>query len=164
MRSGAVGRAGAAVLVAVLVLAVAAVIGVDVPHAVALGAAAGALVEVLAAARTAGAEDADWASPEERPAGGRTEVERLAWSLGERWGALSGPAVTRVERLAARRLEDAGLDPARAADTPAIEALLGAEAWAVLRPDRTRPVTAAGLDRALAALERVLADPDRPIR
>jgi hypothetical protein len=164
MRTEAVRRAAPAVLVGLLVLGVAALIGIDLPHAVALGAAAGALLEVLAGARTAGAEDVDWAPPEERPPGGRSEVERLAWSLGERWGALSGPAVTRVERLAARRIEASGLDPARADDVPVIEALLGADAWAVLRPDRARPVTAAGLDRAITALERVLADPDRPVR
>jgi hypothetical protein len=155
-------RIAPALLVGLLALGAALLLGVDAPHALALGAAAGAVLEVAGAG--SGAESIDEAPPEERPPGGRSEVERLAWSLTERWGALSGPAVSRVERLAERLLADAGLDPARPEDAPTIEALLGADAWAVLRPDRTRPVTAAGLDRALAALERLLADPDRPVR
>jgi hypothetical protein len=73
-----------------------------------------------------------------------------------------GIVLARVRRLTALHLAAHGLDAERPADAAAIEALLGPAAWAVLRPDRERPVVPRDLAAALQSLERL--DPPGPVR
>ncbi len=145
--------------VAVLVGIAAAVVGLDPAHALALGCGVLAVVLVLLVQRSADPlvdapppeEDSD-ASPS---AAGSSSVDRLAWSMVEHRTLVRGVVVARVRAVAAHRLAEHGLDPWRGADSPAVESLLGPAAWAVLRPDRDRPVTLRELDTALGALERL---------
>lgn len=148
---------------AALVGAAAAVLGVDVPHAVAVGAGVLALVVVLLAQRSAGPPVPLLPPDPEPPAGGRRDVEQLAQSMVEHRTRIRGIVLGRVRGIAARRFGERGLDPQRPVDAAALEQLVGPAAWAVLRPDRERPVSARELDAALTALER-LPPPDALVR
>jgi hypothetical protein len=144
-----------AAFVAALVGGAARVLGLDGPHALALGGGVLAVVLVLLAQRSV-VPSADLVPPDlDPPVGGRRDVEQLAWSMVEHRTHIRGIVVDRVRAIAARRLADHGLDPRRAADTAAIEALLGPAAVAVLRTDRDRPVSPRELDATLLALERL---------
>jgi hypothetical protein len=153
--------AAIAVPVAALVGGAAAVVGVDVPHAVAVGALVLAACLVLFAQRSVVAA-ADLEPPEpDPPAGGRRDVEQLAWSMVEHRTHIRGIVIARVRAIAAHRLAEHGLDLGRSEDDAAIAALLGADAWAVLRPDRDRPVSPRAFDAALRAVE--LLPPPEPL-
>jgi hypothetical protein len=144
-----------AVPVAALVGGAAAVLGLDGPHAIALGAGVLAVVLVLLSQRSADADEDLVPQETDPPTGGRRDLEQLAWSMVEHRTRVRGIVLARVGAIAAHRLAAHGLDPERAADTAAIESLLGPAAWAVLRPDRDRPVPPRALDAALRALERL---------
>jgi len=144
-----------AALVAALVGGAARVIGLDGPHALALGAGVLAIVLVLLAQRSV-VPPIDLIPPDlDPPVGGRRDVEQLAWSMIEHRTHIRGVVLARVGAIAAHRLAEHGLDPRRPEDAAAIEALLGAAAWAPLRPGLDRPVTPRALDATLLALERL---------
>jgi hypothetical protein len=144
-----------AAFVAALVGGAARVIGLDGPHALALGGGVLAVVLVLLAQRSVVPPE-DLLPPDlEPPTGGRRDVEQLAWSMVEHRTHIRGIVLDRVRAIAARRLVGHGLDPRRQEDAAAIESLLGPATWAVLRPDRDRPVAPRALDAALLALERL---------
>jgi hypothetical protein len=144
-----------AAFVAALIGGAARVIGLDAAHAVALGCGVLALVLFLLSQRSV-VPSADLAPPDlDPPSGGRRDVEQLAWSMIEHRTHVRGIVLTRVRAIAARRLAQHGLDPRRPEDAAAIEALLGAAAWAPLRPDLDRPVSPRALDATLRALERL---------
>lgn len=150
-----------AAFVAALIGGAARVIGLDGPHAVAVGCGVLALVLFLLSQRSV-VPSADLAPPDvDPPSGGRRDVEQLAWSMIEVRTRVRGIVLTRVRTIAAHRLAQHGLDPRRPEDGAAIEALLGPAAWGVLRPDLDRPVTPRALDGALRALERL--PPPRPL-
>lgn len=131
------------------------VVGLDGPHAIAVGAGVLALVVLLLAQRGVTPLD-DLLPPDpEPPVGGRRDVEQLAWTMVEQRTRIRGVVLGRVTGIAARRLGEHGLDLRRAQDAAAIEALVGPAAWAVLRPDRAGPVGPRALDAALTALERL---------
>lgn len=131
------------------------IVGLDGPHAIAVGAGVLAVVVVLLAQRSA-VPPADLLPPDpEPPVGGRRDVEQLAWTMVEQRTRIRGVVLARVARLAADRLHEHGLDLQRAEDGAAIESLLGPAAWAVLRPGRDRPVGARELDAVLTALEHL---------
>ena len=132
-------------------------LGMDVAHAIGLGAAAFALTSCLSALGEVA--DLVWAvpAPEPRP-GARRDIVQLGWSLGARGGRASPEGVRRLRLVAERALLLRGLDlEDRTADAP-LEELLGADALRLLRrgsgvaPPRTSEVSAA-LSR-LEALER----------
>ncbi len=144
-----------ALVVAALVGGAAGVLGLDGPHAIALGAGVFAIVLVLFSQRSV-VPTIELLPPEtDPPLGGRRDLEQLAWSMVEHRTHIRGIVLARVDAIAARRLAEHGLDPERAEHAPAIESLLGPTGWAVLRPDRDRPVSPRELDRALDALERL---------
>ena len=144
-----------------LIGAAAWVLGLDWPHAVAVGAGVLAVVLVLLAQRGV-VPLGDLLPPDpEPPVGGRRDVEELAWTMVEQRTRIRGVVLARVAAVAATRLRPHGLDPERQEDAAAIAALLGPAAWGVLRPDRQRPVAPRALDAALTALERL--PPPEPI-
>jgi hypothetical protein len=144
-----------AAFVAALVGGAARVLGVDGPHALAIGAGVLAIVLVLLTQRSI-VPPVDLLPPDlDPPGGGRRDVEQLAWSMVEHRTHIRGVVLARVGAIAARRLAQHGLDPQRPADSAAIESLLGPAAWAALRPDRERPVVPRELDTTLRAIERV---------
>lgn len=144
-----------AAFVAALVGGAARVIGLDGPHALALGGGVLAIVLVLLAQRSV-VPPADLVPPDlDPPVGGRRDVEQLAWSMVEHRTHIRGVVLDRVGAIAARRLTEHGLDLRRREDAAAVESLLGPTAWAVLRPDRDRPVSPRALDATLLALERL---------
>jgi len=144
-----------AAFVAALIGGAARVIGLDGPHAIAVGCGVLALVLFLLSQRSV-VPSADLAPADiDPPSGGRRDVEQLAWSMIELRTHVRGIVLTRVRAIAADRLARHGLDPRRPEDAAAIEALLGSAAWGTLRPDRDRPVTPRALDGALRALERL---------
>lgn len=163
MSVGEVARiAVVAAIVAALVGGAALVLGVGGPHAFGIGAGVLALVLVLLAQRSV-VPAADVVPADAAPrTGGRPDVEQLAWSMVEHRTHIRGIVITRVGAIAAHRLAAHGLDPLRPGDAPAIESLIGPAAWAVLRPDRDRPVTPHALDAALSALEHL--PPPAPAR
>jgi hypothetical protein len=147
-----------AALAAALVAGVARALGLDGPHALTLG--WGVLAAGLVLSARPVVADAEPPPTEADPPAGRRDVDQLAWSMVEHRTHVRGIVLARVRRLTALRLAAHGLDADRPADAAAIEALLGPPAWAVLRPDRERPVVPRDLDAALQALERL--DPPGP--
>ena len=144
-----------AAFTAALVGGAARVLGLDGPHALAVGGGVLALVLVLLAQRSATPVADLEPHSGDAPTGGRRDVEQLAWSMVEHRTHVRGIVLTRVRAIAAVRLAGHGLDLRRTDDLPAIRTLLGADAWSVLDPDRERPVTPRALDAALTALERL---------
>jgi hypothetical protein len=144
-----------AAFVAALVGGAARVIGVDGPHAVAIGAGVLALVLILLTQRSV-VPTAELEPPDlDPPAGGRRDVEQLAWAMVEHRTRIRSIVLDRVDAIAVGRLAAHGLDPRRPEDAAAIESLLGPTAWAVLRSHHDRPVTPRALDATLSALERL---------
>jgi hypothetical protein len=144
-----------AALVAALVGGATRVLGLDGPHALAVGCGVLAVVLVLLAQRSA-VPAIDLLPPDTDPApGGRRDVEELAWSMVEHRTHVRGIVLARVGAIAANRLAEHGLDPDRPADAAAIESLLGAAAWAPIRPGRDRPVAPRALEATLLALDRL---------
>lgn len=85
--------------------------------------------------------------------GTRHDVERLSWSLHSRGGFVRETAVNRVDAIARRELIRNGLDLDRASDQRAISALIGRQAYSVLDPTRSDPVTLRRLTRCLDAID-----------
>lgn len=134
-------------------------LGMDVPHAVGLGAAAAAFVGCLSALGEAA--DLTWAVPVPEPrSGARRDIVQLGWSLGSRGGRVSPEGLRRLRTVAESALAVHGLDLHDRAADPELESLLGADVLAVLRrgstasPPRTAFV-AVVLER-LEALDPVL--------
>ncbi len=144
-----------AALVAALVGGAARVVGLDGPHALAVGCGVLAIVLVLLAQRSV-VPTTDLLQPDlDPPAGGRRDLEQLAWSMVEHRTHVRTVVLARVSAIAAHRLAEHGLDPQRAEDAAAIESLLGPAAWAPLRPDRDRPVSLRALEGTLRGVERL---------
>ncbi|GAA2752955.1 hypothetical protein [Amnibacterium kyonggiense] len=144
-----------AAFVAGLVGGAARVLGLDGPHAITVGCGVFAVAFILLTQRSV-VPPADLEPPDvDPPTGGRRDLEQLAWSMVEHRDHIRGIAIARVRTVAARRLAEHGLDVERPEDDRAIAALLGADAWAVLRPDREKPVTPRAFDAALRAVERL---------
>ena len=144
-----------AVFVGALVGGAARVLGLDGPHALALGCGVLAIVLVLLAQRSV-VPPMDLVPPDlDPPTGGRRDVEQLAWSMVEHRTHIRGVVLARVGTIAVHRLAEHGLDPRRPEDAAAIEALLGSTAWSFLRPDSDRRVPPRALDATLQALERL---------
>ena len=132
-------------------------LGMDVAHAIGLGAAAFALTACLSALGEVA--DLVWTvpAPEPRP-GARRDIVQLGWSLGARGGRASPEGVRRLRLVAERALLLRGLDLEDRTADARLEELLGADALRLLRrgsgvaPPRTSEVSAA-LSR-LESLER----------
>jgi hypothetical protein len=153
-------------LVAALVGGAATALGLDGPHALAVAGGVLALVAILLTQRSGAATTDPPDAETDPPPGGRRDLEELAWSMIEHRTHVRGVVLDRVGAIVGRRLAEHGLDPRRSEDGPAIEALLGAPAWAVLRGGRDRPVSPRGLETVLEAVERLPPPtsfaPDRP--
>ncbi|MBW4041715.1 MAG: hypothetical protein HIU86_06240 [Acidobacteria bacterium] len=149
-----------AAFVAALVGGAAVVLGLDGPHAIALGGGVLALVLGLLAQRSVvpstDLAPSDLEAPDPEPVvAGRRDLDQLAWSMVEHRTRIRGIVLARVRAIATHRLAHHGLDPGRAEDAAAIEALLGPAAAEVLRSDLDRPVTPRALDATLHALDRL---------
>ena len=132
-------------------------LGMDAPHAVGLGAAAGAFVACLSALGEAA--DLTWVvpAPEPRP-GARRDIVQLGWSLGSRGGRVSPEGVRRLRLVAERALAAHGLDLEDRAADAALQRVLGRDVLTLLRrgsaaaPPRTAFV--GSVLQRLEALER----------
>ena len=144
-----------AAFVAALVGGAARVIGLDGPHALALGCGVLAVVLVLLAQRSAAPPSDQLLLDADPPGGGRRDVDQLAWSMIEHRTHIRGVVLARVGAIAATRLAEHGLDPQRPEDAAAIESLLGRDAWAPIRPGRVRPVSPRALEATLQAIDRL---------
>lgn len=156
MSAGVVVRVAViAAFVAALVGGAAGALGLDGAHALTVGCGVFALVLILLT-QSSIVPPADLEPPEvEQPVRGRRDVEELAWSMVEHRTHIRGIVIGRVRSIAARRLAEHGLDPERPEDDGAIAALLGSDAWAVLRPDREQPVPPRAFEATLRAVERL---------
>lgn len=134
-------------------------LGMDVAHAVGLGAAAFAFTACLSALGEAA--DVSWAVPAPEPrAGARRDVVQLGWALGARGGRASPEGVRRVRIVAERALALYGLDLEDRSAEPDLERLIGRDVLAALRRGAAPPRTAligVALTR-LEALERAALD------
>lgn len=63
--------------------------------------------------------------------------------------------VRRMQGVLITELQPRGLDPTDRSTDEAVMALLGRDAIAILRPDERNPVTTAGIERCLGAIERL---------
>jgi len=95
--------------------------------------------------------------------GARRDVVQLSWSLRTSLGRVQPGALARVRELARRRLAARSLALDDPADAAAIEQLIGAAAYAVLRPGDGLP-TLRSLLHCLDALDRLGAPPLGPFR
>jgi hypothetical protein len=148
---------------AVLVAALCWYLGVDVWHAVALGA-------VLATVGVIGLVAADdprltsIVSDDERPAnraGARGDIAELSWALRGRYGLVGQNAERRVQRLGRNRLAPYQLDPRVPEDRRAIEQLIGRRACAVLAGRRRRRPSLPLLLHCLDALDALSPEESR---
>lgn len=131
--------------------------GLDVVHALALGAAVAALIGLrrLPAADT----PQDWPndSAVRSDAGARREVARLSWSIQGYESRVQSLSVRRLHDVAAYRLGERGLDLDDPRDFPACQTALGERAYRVVSEPGEQPWYA-DFVAAVAAVER-LTDP-----
>ncbi|RDV44656.1 hypothetical protein DOE76_10515 [Leifsonia sp. ku-ls] len=133
-------------------------LGMDLPHAVGLAAAAAAFVACLSTlGETA---DPTWAAPalEPRP-GARRDIVQLGWSFGSRGGRVSPEGMRRLRLVAESALAAQGRDlHDRTADAE-LQRLLGADVLAALRRGATEaPPRLAFVGVVLQRLEALDAD------
>src|SRR5690554_1111275 len=152
------------VLAGAVVAAVSKVVGLDLLHAIFLGLAAVVVVLAVVVVRRGGARAAWLPDNRTDTDGSRLEVAALSWSLLGRGGRVSEGALRRLRVVAEGRLARHGLSMQRDSDHPAIHALLGDTAWAVLTTRSGMP-SRREYEQCVRALER--ADPfpsDSPAR
>jgi len=151
------GKAILIALLGVVTAAVVAIIGVELPFAVAWGlaaAAAGAAVVI------GGAADAILAlepPPVDEPRGLRDDVRQLSAGFDQRSGRARHAVRIRAHRVVVAALREHGVDPAAPNAPERAAALFGPAARALLQGDAALTVTA--LDDLLTRLER--SDPSR---
>jgi hypothetical protein len=130
-------RAGLSVLVIAFICWFA---RVDVWHAVLLGVGITVIGLIASAVDMFNSESTRWqGSTDTNRQGARNDIVHLSASLRGGAGRVKRPVVVRVQRLAAQRLADRGLDLSRAEDRPQIEALIGRGPYRVLAQNRRRP-------------------------
>lgn len=146
------GRVIGAVIVAAIAGAVSLWAGVQAEFAIAIGILALACGVVIA---TPFGDDPRGGAPvAESPSRYRgSEVSRLAWAVKLRERSVGEMVTRRVRAILRRRLALHGLDPDRASDAPAIEALLGPELWKRLNSNRVRPED---IDEALRRADELM--------
>ncbi len=131
--------------------------GVDVWHAILLGCAI--TVAALAAAVGSSAPDArdlSW-RPGKRASreGSRNDVASLSSSLHVGWGFVGLTAERHLNQIARRRLAVEGLDLRNPDDQPAIERLIGASAYRVLKRGQGRRLRLGRLLYVLNVLDAI---------
>ncbi|WP_431277043.1 hypothetical protein [Leifsonia poae] len=136
--------------------------GVDLGHAIGLGAvalAASACVSLIG-----DQPRVDWAPDPAMPRdGARRDVVQLGWALHTRGGAVAPEAVRRLRTLAAQVLDLHGLDLDDPAHRPAIEAVLGGDLLRILRRGTAESPKLGTYRAALVTLERVAESPPGPL-
>lgn len=128
--------------------------GVDVAHAVGIGAVAvafaGSVALVSDQARV------DWSPAPVLPRdGARREIVQLGRALNGRSGSVAPEAVRRLRTLTAQVLELHGLDLDESADRQAIERALGPEVLHVIRPGTAETPRMGVYVSALSVLDRL---------
>lgn len=129
-------------------------LGLDVLHALALGAAAAAVIGLRRA--PGGNPDQAWPfdSDSRSDIGVRREVARLSWSMQGYESRVQRQSVRRLHEIAAYRLGVRGLDLDDPRDYPGCLAALGERAYRVVSEPDERPMYA-DFVAAVAALERI---------
>ena len=130
------------------------IMGLDVVHALALGAALIALI----ALRRAPAVNAHQGWPEggdyRSDVGARREVARLSWSMQGYESRVQRQSVRRLHQIAAYRLGEGGLDLDDPRDYLACQAALGERAYRVVSEPDERPLYA-DFVAAVTAVEKL---------
>jgi hypothetical protein len=127
--------------------------GTSIWYAAMIGAGLGTLGLAWLAVPTH--RDAGWkASGVVPPGGARRDIQDLSWLILRGLQDVDPRVLQRVYAVAQRRLSPHGLDLGDPRDRPGIERLLGAEAYATLRPG-ARPARFVVLERCLSRLEHL---------
>ncbi|HLR27684.1 MAG TPA: hypothetical protein VK086_03245 [Ruania sp.] len=139
-------------IIALVLLGLGLLIGLDLAHSLLLGAACLA-VGVLPSLGAGGIRSRWPALPYGRRDGARRDVSTLTWTLMSREGRLSSKGRQRVHAVVQDALRQRGIDAGTAAGTARAESLLGREVTGWLADPDSRPLDPAQLSSALAALE-----------
>ncbi|MFF1572100.1 hypothetical protein ACFVWR_05085 [Leifsonia sp. NPDC058292] len=135
--------------------------GMDVAHAIGLGAVVAALA--LGLALVGDQPRVDWAPAAIEPRdGARRDVVQLGWALHSRRRGVAPEAVRRLRTVTAQALELHGLELENDAHRREIERVLGATALRAIRRGAESP-TPALYESAVRALERIAAAPAGPL-
>jgi len=139
-------------IIALVLLGLGLLIGLDLAHSLLLGVACLA-VGVLPSLGAAGIRS-PWPSlPYGRRDGARRDVSTLTWTLMSREGRLSSKGRQRVLTVVQDALRQRGIDTGTVAGAARAESLLGREVTGWLADPDSRPLDPARLSAALAALE-----------
>jgi len=142
--------------------------GMDLPHAVGLGAvvAAGGACLAMLGERASVQWPDDPVAPRE---GARRDVAQLGWAVQTRGGTVTPEAVRHLRSVAAQTLALHGIELDDPAHRPAVERVLGSDAAAIVRRGSAEAPRTAVFESVLARLERIgdepagrLRDPDAP--
>src|SRR6185437_7005518 len=95
--------------------------------------------------------------------GTRFDIVELSSSLRGRYGRVSGPAITRLQRLATQRLATHQLDLRNPLDRPAIERLIGSASYRLLTATGKRAPLLRSYVHCLDALDAVRPPDSRPV-
>jgi hypothetical protein len=130
------------------------IMGLDVAHAVALGAVLVALIGLRRA--PAVNTDQDWPDPGDSRSdvGARREVARLSWSMQGYESRVQRQSVRRLHEIAGYRLGERGLDLNDPRDYLACQAALGDRAYRVVSEPDERPLYA-DFVAAVGAVEKI---------
>lgn len=142
------------VITAVLAVVVAWYLGMDIWHALTVGAGLGALglCWITLPGRR---RKTEWPLETGRVAeGARREVSQLSWSLPHH-GRAQHTGLRRVQDLARRRLALHGLELDAPADGPGIRKLIGSSAYSTLRPTARKLPTVRAVVHCLDMLDRL---------
>lgn len=132
--------------------------GMDLPHAVGVGAVVGAGGSCLAMLRER--PSVTWPDDPVAPReGARRDVAQLGWAVQTRSGTVTPEAVRHLRSVAAQTLALHGIDLDDPADRPAVERMLGADVVAIVRRGSAAAPRTAVFRSVLALLERIADEP-----
>lgn len=143
-------------LIALALLGLGLLIGLDLVHCLLLSAACLA-IGALPPAGAAGIRSPWPPLPYGRRDGARRDVSTLTWTLMSREGGLSSKGRQRVHAVLHEALRLQGIDPDTTAGARRAESLLGREVAAWLADPGSRPLDPVQLSTALSALEHAAA-------
>ena len=139
------------------------ILGLDIIHALALGAALVALIALRRAPAVNPHQGWPDAVDSRSDVGARREVARLSWSMQGYESRVQRQSVRRLHDIAGYRLGERGLDLDDPRDYLACQSTLGERAyWVISEPDE-RPLYA-DFVAAVAAIEKIGAEPHGPAR
>jgi hypothetical protein len=136
--------------------------GVDVAHALGLGAVTAALA--LCVALVGDQPRVDWEPAPVQPRdGSRRDVVQLGWALHSRGGAVAPEAVRRLRSVTEQALDLHGLSLDDPAHRPEVERVLGPEVLRIIRRGSAERPRLTTYEAALRVLDRLADAPPGPL-